>query len=96
MGFSATAEALFTAFATTAAAVAVGSALTPGARRPGMPPSPVIPQAQVDQSAQEAENTSRRRQQLAGGLLSTVGTSGGEAGAILNPSTVSGAALLGR
>lgn len=81
------------------AAVAYGAAgaLAPGGGgRLAIPPSPVIPQTVVDQSAQEAENTAKRRQQLAGGILSTVGTAGGEAGSVMNPSTISQASLLGR
>lgn len=89
------ASAAFELLLAVGAGAAVGSALS-SSGRPVIPPSPVIPQPQVDQSAQDAENMSKRRQQLAGGILSTVGTSGGEAGAVLNPATVSGATLLGR
>ena len=80
--------ALFVAGAATAVASAP--------KAPRIPPSPVIPPEQVDQGAAAAEADARKRQQLAGGIASTVGTSGGEAGAVMNPATMSGHSLLGQ
>lgn len=80
-----------------AAAVASGaSALATLAAGPGnisVPPAPY--QASVDTGALNAEQEERQRLAAAGGLQSTIGTGGGQAGAILNPSTMSQRSLLG-
>lgn len=80
-----------------ASAVASGaSALATLVNGPGnvsIPPSPYQPN--VDQGALSAEEQERQRLAAAGGLQSTVGTGAGQAGAILNPSTMSQRSLLG-
>lgn len=58
-----------------------------------LPPQPGA--VQNDQSVQNAEQASLKRAQIAGGLQSTTGTAGGQAGAVLNPSTLSTKSLLG-
>ena len=63
---------------------------------PSIPPTPVIPQQQVDQSAAAAEDTQRRQQAIAGGLNSTVGTADGQAGEVLNVQNTGKAQLLGQ
>lgn len=65
-------------------------------KRPTIPPSPVIPQAQVDQQAELASQQARQRQSIAGGISSTVGTPGGQAGEALNPANLGGKTLLGQ
>lgn len=79
------------------AAVAEGaSALYTLVNGPGsvsVPPMPYT--ANVDQGALNAEQQERQRLAAAGGLQSTVGTGGGQAGAILNPGTMSSRTLLG-
>lgn len=59
-----------------------------------LPAIPVLNQQQQDQSQQQVENDARKRSQIAGGIASTVGTSGGQAGAMLNPGP--GKSLLGQ
>lgn len=86
--------------ATAASAVSAGVGIAGavgafGNKRPVMPPSPMISQASVDQSAEEAQQQAKQRQAIAGGINSTVGTAGGQAGAILNPSTMGQKTLLG-
>jgi hypothetical protein len=63
-----------------------------GPGRINIPPSPT---PQVDQSVANAQQQELAREQAAGGLQSTTGTSGGQQGAILNPSTTSSHSLLG-
>src|SRR5262249_48985087 len=65
-------------------------------KMPAMPPSPAMSQATVDQDTQNAENASRQRMAGSQGILSTMGTSGQGAGAMLNPSSISGKTLLGQ
>lgn len=67
-----------------------------GAKKPVMPPSPVMGQQQQDVSTREAEENAQRRQSIAGGMNSTVGTSGGQAGAMLNPANLGNKTLLGQ
>jgi hypothetical protein len=78
------------------AGVAATTATAALQKKPVMPPSPVIPQAQVDQSAQDANQAAQRRQSIAGGISSTVGTTGGQAGAVLNPGNMGSKTLLGQ
>jgi hypothetical protein len=81
-----------------AAAVASGaSALATLANGPGrinIPPVPVN-QPQTDQAVLNAQQQEIQREAAAGGLQSTVGTAGGQGGAILNPSTMSSRSILG-
>jgi hypothetical protein len=81
-----------------AAAVASGASslatLAAGPGRINVPPVPVN-QMQTDITVQNAEQQQLARREAAGGLQSTVGTSGGQAGAILNPSTLSQRSVLG-
>jgi len=83
-----------------ALAVAVGGYAASGGfdgkKNVPIPPSPVIPQPRVDEATADAENKSRLRQQIAGGIVSTEGTAGGGAGSMLNPGTMSGKSLLGQ
>jgi hypothetical protein len=58
-----------------------------------VPPAPSF--AAQDSQVQQVEQQTLSRQQIAGGLQSTVGTPGGQAGAILSPSTTSSRAILG-
>lgn len=80
-----------------AAAVASGaSALYSLAKGPGrlnVPPTPGV--AQTDQTVANAEQESLRRREAAGGLQSSVGTPGGQAGSVLNPATLSNRSVLG-
>jgi hypothetical protein len=81
---------------TQAATVAAGaSSIYQLANQPRIqiPPSPGI--AQVDQSTAAAEADAERRRATAGGLQSTIGTGPGQAGAVLNPATLSQHGLLG-
>jgi hypothetical protein len=82
-----------------ASAIAQGASslyqLAAGPGRINIPPSPLTPQANIDQSAANAEQQQLQREEAAAGLQSTVGTAGGQAGAILNPSTLSSHSLLG-
>jgi len=83
--------------ATEALAAATGaSALYTMAQGPkgiNVPPAPSF--ASQDQQVQQVEQQTLSRQQIAGGLQSTVGTAGGQAGAILSPATTSSRAILG-
>jgi hypothetical protein len=72
---------------------AAGSALS---KKPNIPPSPVLPAAQVNEQVQQKENQERQRQAIAGGIQSTVGTPGGQAGQILNPANMANKTLLGQ
>jgi hypothetical protein len=80
-----------------ASAVATGaSALMTLAKGSGRVNVPPIPNSiGNDMSVDAAEQAARTRAEAAGGLNSTVGTSGGQAGAVLNPSTMSQKSLLG-
>jgi len=81
-----------------AATVAAGaSAIYQLANQPRIqiPPSPTTGAGQIDQSVAAAEADAERRRATAGGLQSTIGTGAGQAGAVLNPGTLSQHALLG-
>lgn len=82
-----------------AAAVASGASalytLSQGPGRINVPPVPVTQPAQVDQAVANAEQAQIARRAAAGGLQSTVGTGTGQAGAILNPATLSNRSMLG-
>ena len=67
-----------------------------GRRRPIIPPQPQMGAQQVDQSTQAAEEAAMRRESIAGGLSSTVGTPGGQAGELLNPQISGTKQLLGQ
>lgn len=78
--------------------VAAGAAIYQGTKMlapkmPAMPPSPFMPQAQVDQTTQDAEAAARRRQAGSQGIDSTVGAG---PGGMLNPSSMSSKTLLGQ
>lgn len=62
-------------------------------KMPGMPPSPFMPQAQVDQTTQNSEDAARRRQAGADGINSTIGAG---QGGMLNPASMSTKTLLGQ
>jgi hypothetical protein len=106
MGFEGIGAAISTFFESSAgeaaAAGAASGAIGAGVsaltrpKAPVIPPTPVIPQAQVDQEAQAAEDTQRRQQAIAGGLNSTVGTAGGQAGEALNVQNTGKSQLLGQ
>ena len=93
-----TVSAVGTAAEGVAGSVATGLAANAiiGRPKPLMPPSPVQTAQQQDQSQQNVEENLMRRQSIAGGLNSTVGTSGGQAGTMLNPSTLGQKTLLGQ
>lgn len=95
---AATVSAAGTAAETAAGAVATGVATNAimGGKRPIMPPSPVQGAQQQDLSVQNAEADAQRRQSIAGGINSTVGTQGGQEGAMLNPGNMAGHSLLGQ
>lgn len=82
-----------------ASAIATGASalytLSQGAGRANVPPVPITPAPQVDQSVANAAAQELQRRQAVAGLQSTVGTGPGQAGAILNPATLSQASLLG-
>jgi hypothetical protein len=81
-----------------AATVAAGaSAIYQLANQPRIqiPPSPTTGPGQIDQSVAAAEADAERRRASAGGLQSTIGTGAGQAGAVLNPGTLSQHGLLG-
>jgi hypothetical protein len=65
-----------------------------GPKKPNLPPSPFNP-GQEDQQVHDAEQAQLKRQQEASGLASTVGTPGGQAGSVLNPTTLTQHTLLG-
>lgn len=69
---------------------------TQAARGINIPPSPILRQASVDEAVQQSGEQQRRRQEVAGGIQSTVGTAGGQAGSILNPTTMAQSTLLGK
>jgi len=60
------------------------------------PPSPVLSQSGVDQGQQAAEQNALRRQSIAGGIDSSVGTAGGQAGQMLNPANMGAKSMLGQ
>ena len=82
------------------AALAVGTGVATNAlmagKRPAMPPNPVMGQQQQDEAEEQAQQNALRRQSIAGGINSTVGTSGGQAGQVLDPANMSGKSLLGQ
>jgi hypothetical protein len=78
---------------TAATGVSALATLAQGSRGINVPPQPG--QVGTDESAANAEQASLRRSQIAGGLQSTTGTAGGQAGAVLNPATLSTKSLLG-
>lgn len=85
------------ATAAEAASIAAGaSALYSMTQKPKIntPPMPTTPQATIDEQAQSAEQEAKKRA-ASGGLQSTTGTPGGQAGTMLNPATVSQHTLLG-
>jgi hypothetical protein len=53
-------------------------------------------QQQVDASTEAAEQNAQRRESIAGGIQSTIGTPGGGAGSMLNPANMGGKSLLGQ
>jgi hypothetical protein len=102
IGVSATTASTVGETAVTAAEVGSAAATAAGAytalsagKRPVMPPSPLLPQSQQDLSVQDAEANAQRRQSIAGGINSTVGTQGGQGGAAMDQSNSGGKALLG-
>ena len=60
-----------------------------------LPPAPLQSQTQQDESAQQVDELARRRQSIAGGITSTLGTAGGSEGAVLNPANLGQKTLLG-
>jgi hypothetical protein len=68
--------------------------LSQGSKGINVPPSPQ-PGLTTDRGIQDAEQAQLRRAQTAGGLQGSTGTEGGQAGAILNPATLSTKTLLG-
>jgi hypothetical protein len=56
---------------------------------------PIPNQVGNDEQTVASEQAALQRREAAGGLQSTTGTSGGQAGAMLNPSTMSQKSLLG-
>ena len=68
--------------------------LSQGGPHVNIPPAPQSAAA-TDQAVANAEQQSLQRRQAAGGLQSTTGTPGGQAGAILAPSTQSSKSILG-
>jgi hypothetical protein len=92
-GLSATELTAGAAVASTA--IAAGTALA-GRRGVTLPPSPVIPQAAVNTQAEAADQSSQRRQSIAGGMQSTVGGAGAsQAGYMLSPGNSESHTLLG-
>jgi hypothetical protein len=84
-----------------ASAIASGASsiytLAAGAGNVNVPPAPNT-QAQTDQSVASAEQLALRRERVAGGMQCTIGTGGGtgsQAGAVLDPATLSSKSLLG-
>lgn len=80
-----------------AAATGVSSlyTLSQGPGRINIPPAPYQGTGKIDQQVTSAEAAERARLAAAGGLQSTIGTGGGQAGATLNPATMSSHSLLG-
>jgi hypothetical protein len=78
-----------------AAAVSAGSAIYQLANMPkaNLPPSPTT--GLNDQQIQASEQAALKRREAAAGLQGTTGTPGGEAGAVLNPATLSNKSVLG-
>jgi hypothetical protein len=74
-------------------AIAYGATELMKPKMPALPPSPFMPQAQVDQTTQNAEDAARRRQAGAQGIESTIGAG---PGGMLNPSNMSTKTLLGQ
>lgn len=67
--------------------------LAKGSGRVNVPPIPN--QVGNDMETAAAEQQTLQRREAAGGINSTIGTSGGQQGAVLNPSTMSQKSLLG-
>jgi len=82
---------------TIAETAAAASAVYSLANQPkiGMPPSPLLNPLTQDISVHQAEQEERSRQQSRAGIVSTLGTPGGEQGSALNPTTLSQKSLLG-
>lgn len=81
-----------------AVSAGVGIAGTLGAfgrKGPVLPPSPMMSPATIDQTAEQAQQEALGRQRIAGGINSTVGTPGGQAGAVMNPASLGQKTLLG-
>jgi hypothetical protein len=93
-GSSLSASTLLSGASAAATGVSALSTLAAGSRGINVPPAPQT-QLGTDQSVQQADQQALQRAQVAGGLQSTTGTAGGQAGAVLNPSTLSTKTLLG-
>jgi hypothetical protein len=80
-----------------AAAVATGASAvySMSQSRSGVNIPPAPGQIQNDQQNQAAEQQTLAREQAAGGLQSTTGTAGGQAGAMISPATTSNRSILG-
>jgi hypothetical protein len=89
MGFTGTVEAISAVVGAAGAAKALTT-------HPRMPPSPVIPESVVNTDVQGAQEAAQRRESIAGGIQSTVGTAGGNAGEQMNPATLGSHTLLGQ
>lgn len=88
-----TAGALLTGASTAATGVSALATLARGAPSINVPPSPQF--QGTDASVAQAGQQALQRAQAAGGLESTTGTPGGQAGSVLNPTTLSTKTLLG-
>ncbi len=76
--------------------LAIASAVS-GPKRQALPPSPLIPQAQVNEQSAQAGQDAQRRAAAAGGLQSTVGGEGAsQSGYMLSPSGMESKSLLGQ
>jgi hypothetical protein len=64
-------------------------------KKPLLPPSPLPSVQNQDESTQQAEENAMRRQSIAGGIESTIGTPGGQGG-MMNPGNLGGKTLLGQ
>jgi hypothetical protein len=84
-----------TAGEASAAATGASAIYTLAQGRQGISIPPAPGQIQNDAQAQAVQQQTLEREQAAGGLQSTVGTSGGQAGAILSPATTSNRSILG-
>jgi hypothetical protein len=80
--------------ATAATGVSALATLARGAPGINLPPAPHT-NLGTDQSVAQAEQQALQRAQVRGGLSSTTGTEGGQAGSVLNPATLSSKTLLG-
>jgi hypothetical protein len=88
-----TAGAILSGASTAATGVSALATLARGAPNINVPPSPQF-QTQ-DATVAQAGQQALQRAQAAGGLQSTTGTPGGQAGSVLNPTTLSSKTLLG-